>query len=134
MIPWDQVPMDELKEMEAQPGDAQKIIDRLKEMKLVVALGLRGNYLLCSIGSSLECLEKLGQGKRLMDRAELKPLEKYADQRLVSVGYMSQAMGRQLNNQEKTARRPAGGWRTNCCRPRTSTTSKRGGSATTSKR
>ena len=36
-----------------------------------------------------------------MDRAELKPLEKYVDKRLVSVGYMSQAMSRQLNNQKK---------------------------------
>ena len=101
MIPWDQVPLEKIKEMEAQPGDAQKIIDRLKQTKLVVALGLRGNYLLCSIGPSLECLEKLGQGKLLLDRAELKPLEKYVDKRLVSVGYMSQAMSRQLNNQKK---------------------------------
>ena len=62
MIPWDQVPLEKIKELEAQPGDAQKIIDRLKQSKLVVALGVRGNYLLCSIGPSLECLEKLGQG------------------------------------------------------------------------
>ena len=68
MVPWDQVPMDKLKEMELNEGDFQKIIDKLKETKLVIALGVRENYLLCSIGSSLECLEKLGQGKRLIDR------------------------------------------------------------------
>ncbi len=101
MIPWDQVPLEKIKELEAQPGDAQKIIDRLKQSKLVVALGVRGNYLLCLIGSSLECLEKLGKDKRLLDRAELKPLEKYVDKRLLSVGYKSQAMSRQLNNQKK---------------------------------
>ena len=47
MIPWDEVPLEKIKELEAQPGDVQKIIDRLKQSKLVVALGVRGNYLLC---------------------------------------------------------------------------------------
>ena len=101
MVPWDQIPLDKFKEMEAEEGDVQKIIDRLKESKLVVALGVRDNYLLLSIGPSLECLEKLGQGQRLIDRAEFKPLEKYVDKRLVSVGYVSQAMNRQVNGQKK---------------------------------
>ena len=60
MIPWDQVPMEKLKEMELEEGDFEKIIDELKKCKLAVAIGVRENYLLCSIGSSLECLEKLG--------------------------------------------------------------------------
>ncbi|MEN6459221.1 MAG: hypothetical protein ABFC63_09850 [Thermoguttaceae bacterium] len=101
LIPWDAVPLERFKELEAQPGDAQKIIDRIKKCKLVVAIGLRGNYLLCSIGSSLDCLHKLGQSQRLLDRAEFKPLGKYVDKRLVYVGYMSEAIGRQLNNQKK---------------------------------
>ena len=84
MVPWDQIPLDKFKEMEAEEGDAQKIVDQLKKSKLVIALGVRDNYLLVSIGRSLECLEKLGKGQRLIDRAEFKPLEKYADRRLVS--------------------------------------------------
>jgi small subunit ribosomal protein S2 len=32
MVPWDEMPMDKFKEMEAEEGDAQKIIDRLKEL------------------------------------------------------------------------------------------------------
>ena len=28
MVPWDEMPMDKLKEMEAEEGDVQKIIDR----------------------------------------------------------------------------------------------------------
>ena len=39
MVPWDQVPMDKLKQMELNEGDFQKIIDKLKETKLVIALG-----------------------------------------------------------------------------------------------
>ena len=100
MVPWDLLPLEKLKEMEAEEGDAQKVIDRLKELKLVVALGLRDNYLLVSIGSSLDCLKKLGQGQRLIDRTELKPLEKYVNKRLVSVGYLSEALNRQANGQK----------------------------------
>jgi hypothetical protein len=102
MIPWDDVPTDEVKEAEAKEGDAQKVIDRVKEMKLAVAIGVRGNYLVVSIGSSLEALEKLEKGDRLIDRAELKPLANYADKRLLSIGYASEAINRQLGDQKKT--------------------------------
>jgi hypothetical protein len=101
MVPWDKVPMDQLKAMEPTQGDFQKIIDKLKEAKLVLAIGLRDNYLVCSLGSSLECLEKLGQGKRLMDRAELKPLAKFADRRLTAICYLSEEMFQQLNSQRR---------------------------------
>jgi hypothetical protein len=101
MVPWDELPTEKFKEMEAEEGDAQKIIDRLKESKLVVAVGVRDNYLLVSIGPSLDCLEKLGKGQRLIDRAEFKPLEKFVDRRLTSVGYLSGALNRQANNQKK---------------------------------
>jgi hypothetical protein len=33
MVPWSKVPMEKLKEMEAAEGDAEKIVDRLKESK-----------------------------------------------------------------------------------------------------
>jgi hypothetical protein len=101
MVPWDELPVDKFKELEQKEGDVQKVVDRLKKSKLVIALGLRDNYLLASIGSSLKCLEKLGQGDRLVDRPELKPLDKYLDKRLASIGYMSQSMQRQVNNQGK---------------------------------
>ena len=99
MVPWDELPMDELYEMELEEGQIDAILEKLAESKLVIALGLRDNYLLCSVGSSLECLENFGQSKRLIDREEFKPLEKYADRRIVSIGYLSEAMNRQMNNQ-----------------------------------
>ena len=132
MVPWDQVPMDKLKELELNEGDFQKIIDQLKETKLVIALGVRDNYLLCSIGSSLECLEKLGQGKRLIDRPELKPLAKFVDKRLTSIGYLSEEMFQQLNNHGADDRRPAEAGRQAAAAGQTRPTSRTGGSGKTS--
>ena len=40
--------------MEAEEGDVQKIIDRIKESKVVIALSVRDNYVVASIGSSVE--------------------------------------------------------------------------------
>jgi len=99
MIPWDNVLLEKLQEAELSPGDAQKVIDRLKAAKLLVALGLHDDYLVCSIGSSLQCLEKLGQGKRLIDRPELKPLEQYVDKPLTSIGYANEKLNRAANDQ-----------------------------------
>jgi hypothetical protein len=101
MIPWDNMPLDKFKSAEAQEGDTEKIIARLKQSKLVIALGLRDDYLLASIGSSLDCLEKLGRGDRLVDRPEFKPLEKHAAERLLSVGYVSKSLVEQANSQKK---------------------------------
>jgi hypothetical protein len=101
MIPWDEVPLDELKEKEAEEGDVQKIVDRVKQSKLVITLGVRGNYVLATIGSSVAPLEKLGKGERLIDRPEFKPLAKFADRRLVSIGYVSEALNQQVNRQQK---------------------------------
>jgi hypothetical protein len=101
MLPWDKLPVEELKKMEKEKGDAEKIIRHLKSLKLVLALGLRGNYLLASIGPSSEGLEQLGKGERLIDRPEMKPLAKFADKRLVSIAYMSEDMNQQISNNSK---------------------------------
>ena len=61
-------------------------------MTLVVAVGLRGDYLLVSIGSSTDVLARLGQGKHLAERPELAPLQKFAGKRLTGVDYLSKAM------------------------------------------
>lgn len=98
MVPWDKVPMDTLEDVEANEGDAQKVIDKLKTLKLVIALGVRNDYLLLSIGPSTDYLAKFGQGKSLAERAEFKPLEKFADRRLTGVSYLSKAMAAKVMN------------------------------------
>ncbi len=91
MIPWEQIPLDEFRAHELHKGDVDKVVDRVKKLKKTIALGIRGEYLLLAVGPSTERLAHLGKGKSLADRPEFKPLEKYADRRLVSIGYASQA-------------------------------------------
>ncbi len=100
MLPWEEL-TDKIKEMETEEGDAQKVIDQIKKSKLIVALCVRDNYVVVSIGSSLEALEKLGKGERLIDRAEFKPLAKFVEKRLTAVHYVSAALNERLADQQQ---------------------------------
>jgi hypothetical protein len=101
LVPWDKIPTDELKKQGAAEDDIQRVIDRLKKVNLVIALGVRDNYLVLSIGSSLDCLKKLGHGERLIDQPEFKPLEAFATKTLTSISYLSQETKEQINDQEQ---------------------------------
>jgi len=92
MIPVDDADVERLKAMETEPGDADKLIAAVKKVTVKIALGLRGDYLLLSIGSSTEMLEKLGKGELLIDREEFHPLTKYSEERLTSISYVSKDM------------------------------------------
>jgi hypothetical protein len=100
-LPWDKIPIEALREVEAEKGDADKLIARLKKMTLVVALGVRDEYLLMAVGSTTDCVGRLGKGKRLLDRPEFKPLAKYADRKLTSISYVSKAMKAQVTTSKK---------------------------------
>ena len=103
MIPY-QIPAEEiekLKQLEAKPGDVDKLIAQVKKMTLVVAVGVREDYLLVSVGATTDALARLGAGKPIADRPELKPLEKYADKRIASIGYFSKALADSLTNQRR---------------------------------
>jgi len=101
MVPWDQVPLEELKELEANPGDVDKLVAKAKQMRLVIALGLRNDYLLLSIGPSTDFLARLGEGKPLVGLPEFKPLEPFADKPLTSVGYLSKALNAKISGAKK---------------------------------
>jgi len=93
MVPWSEVPMERLEDIELEEGDAKKAIEALKKLKLVVALGLRDDYLLLSIGSSTDVLGRLREGPhRLIDRKELRPLAAFAGERLTSIRFTSEEM------------------------------------------
>ncbi len=100
LFPWGELPLDDLEKMELDEGSAKKVIDRLKKETLVVALGVRDDYVLLSIGATTDALAKLGKGKRLIDRPEFKPLAKFANKRLVSIGYASAEFNAQAGNQQ----------------------------------
>lgn len=101
MIPWDQVPLDDVRAIEMAKGDVDKLVETIKKLKLLIALGLREDYLLISVGDSTEALARLGTGKRLIERPELKPLAAYAGKRLASIGYVSRELaGRAATSKE----------------------------------
>ena len=92
MVSWEEGPIEQIRKLETKKGDVDKLLARLKELTLVVAVGLRGDYLLVSIGPSTDGLARLGQGKPLGSRPELAPLARFADKRLLSVGYFGKPM------------------------------------------
>lgn len=100
-ISWDEFPVDKLQEIEATPGDADKVLAKLKTLKLVTAAGIRGDYLLVSVGPSTDCLERLGSGGLLIERPELAPLKKFTDQRLAAISYASLAMNQEVATSKK---------------------------------
>lgn len=101
MVPWHELPLRQMRELEAEEGNVDALIAHLKKSKLVIALGVRDDYLLLSIGSSTRSLARLGTGKGLVRMPELKPLEKFADRRLVSISYISRALMAQAGNSEE---------------------------------
>ena len=99
MIPWDEVvPLEDLQKLEAEEGDVEELLAKLKELELVIALGIREDYLLLSIGSSTDALANLDKGEKLVSRPELKPLAEFTDKRLTSINYVSKAMNTRLSS------------------------------------
>jgi hypothetical protein len=89
LVPWDQVP---LTRFEPKEGEFEDLVKKLKELQLVVAVGIRDGYLLVSISGSTSFLSTLGGTQRLVDLPELKPLAKYTGKRITSMAYVSRAL------------------------------------------
>src|SRR5262249_3446464 len=53
---------------------------------------MHGDYLLLAFGESTAVVSRLGGVKNLAGRPEFKPLQKFADKKLTSIGYVSQAL------------------------------------------
>ncbi len=102
MIPWEKLPRNEIKQLVDNEADLDKLIEHVKKMEFVFAMGVREKDLLISLGSSLDCIKNLGSKHRLIDLPEFKPLEKFADKRLTSIGYVSKDFMEQVNNNAKT--------------------------------
>ena len=90
MIPWeaDKNLMKVIKEDE----NARKVIEKIKGENLVIAAGVQGDYLLVSIGSSLDELKRFGKGTPLVSRPEMARLEPYADKPFTEITYLSKEL------------------------------------------
>ncbi len=93
MVDWKQVPLDWLRWFRVSQADIDRLVAHLSTLPLVVAVGLRDDYLLLSVGPSTDALTKLGQGKRLVERPELKVLARFADRRFRAIHYLGTATG-----------------------------------------
>ncbi|MCX7425860.1 MAG: hypothetical protein NTW96_09620 [Planctomycetia bacterium] len=101
MVPWDQLPLERFRRLETEPGSVDKLVAKLKKESLVVAVGLREDYLLLAVGSSTDILARLGQGTSLAERPEMAPLAKFADKRIASIGYVSKALAQVASGNEQ---------------------------------
>jgi hypothetical protein len=93
LVPWDDLP---IKDLEDKEGEYDALIKQLKGEHLTVSVGVRDGYLLLSMGRSNAHLARLGQGPRLADRPEFRPLAKFADKPIVSVTYFSKKLSAQV--------------------------------------
>ncbi len=90
MIPWDELPLDEIREIEANEGDVDKIVEKVKQLKLIIAFGVRDGYLMLALTDSMENLERMGKVDSLLTRPELAGIKKFENERLTGISYASQ--------------------------------------------
>lgn len=91
LIPWDELPEETTERIDEETRAA------IEKLKITVGLGVKDGYLLLVSGDSLDHVSRMGQGKLLVDRPELKPLSKHSDKRIVNVNYASAELLNQVN-------------------------------------
>ena len=91
MIPWDELREDSRGSAIASSSTSGASSSARKRWPWRWALSTSSCCL--SIGESTDHLEKIGEGPFLAEHAAIKRLEKHADQRVVSITYVSKALG-----------------------------------------
>ncbi len=86
LIPWEMVPEDQLGN---DPEKAKQLIEKIKEATVIISLGVYDDYLVMAVGEDTEFLAALGGGELLVNADELEPVRDAADERIVSVSYVS---------------------------------------------
>lgn len=87
MLPWNMVPKSELEQVD--PELRRRVEAILQSKRATVSIGVRGDYLLVSLGENNQHLQQLGNGPLLIDRPELAPLRQAAGRPLTSIVYVS---------------------------------------------
>jgi len=115
-VPWDLIAWDKV---EDKPGEFKALREKLKKMTLTISLGVHHDYLMLGIGASADHLARLGgDGPRLDQQAEFKPLAKFADRKLTSISYNSKAflkLGAQTGTWTTSSAWPRPAWRRPTC-------------------
>jgi len=99
MIPWDQI------RQQAEGMDPEQL-DKWQELfstkTLAVALGVMDEFVLLSVGDSTDHLETFGQGQTLAEQPAVERLAKHADERVVSLAYVSKSLAVNVNSPDQT--------------------------------
>lgn len=98
MIPWDEIRSGSNSEIDDATFNEWR--DVFSRKHLIVALGVVDEFLLVFVGNSTEPIEKLGQGKLLVDSGVLDHVSKHADQRLTGISYASAEIAQSVDSQQ----------------------------------
>jgi hypothetical protein len=95
MLPWEQLTRDAAESLDADQLD--KVLDKLRSLQIVVALGIIGDRVILSIGDSVDHLEKIvvdGGGNGLVTTKPFQPLLAQGTKPITAVSYVSEAMAK----------------------------------------
>jgi len=98
LVPWAELGLERFFE-DQKPEDLDIVLDRLRSLGLVVALGVADDRVILSIGGGLAELEKLlavADGKGVAMQPAFEPLRAHADRRLTAVSYCSEDFNKAL--------------------------------------
>jgi hypothetical protein len=99
LAPWDEI-ADDLADGLGDSEKLDRVLDRIRGLDLVVGLGIVGDWVVLSIGDSVDHLEKLvladGTGKALIDTKPLAPLRAAAAEKLTAIWYLSEPLAEAL--------------------------------------
>jgi len=89
LIPWDELPLHEDDLDADQQARLRALIEKFKQKRLAISLGVWKEYLLLVVGENNHAAKTLGKARLLVDRKEMVPLGSAGAQTLTSIGYIS---------------------------------------------
>jgi hypothetical protein len=99
MIPWDQLREQVEGVDDEQFAEWQKL---LTNKTMAVALGVVGEFVLLSIGDTVQAVENIGSGPSLADDPALAPLKRHAEKRVTSISYISKTLAESMSSPKRT--------------------------------
>jgi hypothetical protein len=104
LVPWDEL-VEEAEENVGESEELDAVIEKVRGIDIVVALGIVGDWVILSIGDSIDHLDKLvlpsGKGKALVDTPVFAKLIEHADKPLTGIGYLSKELAEALAPSKK---------------------------------
>ncbi|MFM7136561.1 MAG: hypothetical protein ACKO1M_05765, partial [Planctomycetota bacterium] len=98
LLPWNEIAADLADNLD--DSDAlDRVLDRVRDLDVVVGLGIVGDWVVLSIGDSVDHLEKLvvaGKGEALIDTKPFGPLQDDADEKLTAIWYVSEPLAKAI--------------------------------------